>query len=323
MIYNYKSDHLNHEQTGVAGKSVSGGYGWTAPNGQKFSVNYIADNKGYRIVSSHNVFPGGKPLNPVETFPPAPKSFPSAPKSSDFSAPAPSLHLKSESNPFTSPNKPSVTSSSSFFSPQTKNSLARAHFGLAEPKINESPTTTTTTTTRRPVTVIFFNTTPKAAKPSSSVVPVPSKVVIPQVNRKTFGGQPSAPEVAANEAKEPAAEETEGADTTGPKNAKSVAASEGGNVAGADGAEAEGASAGSKTKDAGSTDAAGEKAGGAEAEAGAAEEGAEGGGEGEEGAEAGAEDEGAEAEGEEAEAETGVEAEEEEESGSDSAGEDW
>ncbi|KAF2364145.1 Insect cuticle protein [Trinorchestia longiramus] len=343
-IYNYKSDQLNHEQTGVAGRAVSGGYGWTAPNGQKFSVNYIADNKGYRIVSSQNVFPQeSKPLEKVKPVAAAaaPKSFPSPPVA--FAAPA-----KAKSTSFSFPSK---SASSSFSSPQAKSSLARAHFGLSGSAFQTPQPQTTVLPTRRPITVIFFNTTPRPNKPSGSVVPVPTKVNRPVVGKQPSQPEPVAAEGSASEAEEPTAETAEGAEVRAAKSAKSVTATkneaapvEGTNAEGAEGAEAEGAEGagaeGAESAGAEGAEGAGaEGAEGAEAEAGAeGGEGAEGeggeeGGEGE-GGEAGAEEgteeteaqgeEGGEEEGEEEEgSEYGYEEEDEDESESSSAGEEW
>merc|ERR1711942_2297 len=56
-ILNYEVDADNqsheHEQEGVAGMAVEGEYSWTAPNGGKLVVKYIADHLGYRIVESN------------------------------------------------------------------------------------------------------------------------------------------------------------------------------------------------------------------------------------------------------------------------------
>ncbi|KAA0192055.1 Cuticle Protein CPR RR Uncl [Hyalella azteca] len=48
-------DDFEHNQDGDAGHSVTGEYKWTSPEGQDFVVQYVADDKGFRIVNSNAV----------------------------------------------------------------------------------------------------------------------------------------------------------------------------------------------------------------------------------------------------------------------------
>ena len=41
--------------------TIEGDFGWTAPNGQEIKVQYVADNGGYRILSSSNIHPAEAP----------------------------------------------------------------------------------------------------------------------------------------------------------------------------------------------------------------------------------------------------------------------
>ncbi|KAK8383114.1 hypothetical protein O3P69_011557 [Scylla paramamosain] len=66
-IFDFEGDNAEHEQEGVAGKSVTGEYKWESPEGLEFEVKYIADDKGYRILESNAV-----PVAPVAPAAPAP-----------------------------------------------------------------------------------------------------------------------------------------------------------------------------------------------------------------------------------------------------------
>jgi len=51
-IVDFETDNMEVEQEGEPGKAVKGEYSWTAPNGEEFTVKYIADHLGYRVVES-------------------------------------------------------------------------------------------------------------------------------------------------------------------------------------------------------------------------------------------------------------------------------
>jgi len=52
-IVNFETDNMEVEQEGTPGKAVEGEYSWVAPNGEEYSVKYIADHLGYRVVETN------------------------------------------------------------------------------------------------------------------------------------------------------------------------------------------------------------------------------------------------------------------------------
>lgn len=321
-IYNYGTDLLENRQTGTSGRAVQGGYSWTAPNGQTFSVNYVADNKGYRIVNSQSRSPSTLSA-----------SQPAAAQQQPF-APRPVAVTKSQNVIQQSTKSEQIQES------LDRTSLANAHFGIKPTNRKTKSESTTTTTTRRPWTVIFYNTTPKsttttavttttaAAKksffyhpsqfkniPSSPVQKDDIKSVVPSVNSRSSFPVPKTINLNRSETKT----EILGAETetsVSKKSEKLVAQPD----------VETGTKGGTNEKTRADAEAGPESEAGAEAEAGADAEAEAEGGEGAE-AEGEAEAEGGEAEGGEegAEAEEagGNELEEEEESGSNSEAEEW
>ncbi|XP_071534584.1 uncharacterized protein [Panulirus ornatus] len=58
-IMAFEGEDHQQEQEGDAGEKVEGSYSWTSPEGDEFSVKYVADEDGYRVVESNAV-----PTNP-------------------------------------------------------------------------------------------------------------------------------------------------------------------------------------------------------------------------------------------------------------------
>ncbi|XP_066957088.1 pupal cuticle protein-like [Macrobrachium rosenbergii] len=54
-IYEFETDDQSQEQRGEAGVAVKGSYSWVSPEGIEYRVKYVADELGYRIVSSNAV----------------------------------------------------------------------------------------------------------------------------------------------------------------------------------------------------------------------------------------------------------------------------
>ncbi|KAF2364147.1 Insect cuticle protein [Trinorchestia longiramus] len=54
-VIDLELDDFDHNQDGAAGQSVTGQYSWTSPEGDNFVVQYVADEKGFRILNSNAV----------------------------------------------------------------------------------------------------------------------------------------------------------------------------------------------------------------------------------------------------------------------------
>jgi len=54
-IVDFETDKMEVEQEGTPGKSVTGEYSWTAPNGEEYGVKYVADAGGFRVLENDAV----------------------------------------------------------------------------------------------------------------------------------------------------------------------------------------------------------------------------------------------------------------------------
>jgi len=54
-IVDFETDKMEVEQEGTPGKSVTGEYSWTAPNGEEYGVKYVADAGGFRVLETDAV----------------------------------------------------------------------------------------------------------------------------------------------------------------------------------------------------------------------------------------------------------------------------
>jgi len=52
-IIDYIADDHKHTQTGLAGNAVRGSYSYIDADGQEYTVNYVADENGYRAEGTH------------------------------------------------------------------------------------------------------------------------------------------------------------------------------------------------------------------------------------------------------------------------------
>merc|ERR1712212_1129261 len=54
-VFDLDLDDMQHDQSVDDDDVVTGSYSWTSPEGIEFFVQYIADDKGFRIVDSNAV----------------------------------------------------------------------------------------------------------------------------------------------------------------------------------------------------------------------------------------------------------------------------
>ncbi|XP_042872969.1 cuticle protein 16.8-like [Penaeus japonicus] len=54
-VLEFEAEDHSREVVGHPGVSVEGSYSWTSPEGMKYTVEYIADELGYRITSTNAV----------------------------------------------------------------------------------------------------------------------------------------------------------------------------------------------------------------------------------------------------------------------------
>lgn len=70
-ILSYDAEDHKHSQTGDAGKAVTGSYSYTA-DGKTFTINYEADEKGYRATGDHLPVAPEVPVAPAVAAPEVP-----------------------------------------------------------------------------------------------------------------------------------------------------------------------------------------------------------------------------------------------------------
>lgn len=70
-ILSYDAEDHKHSQTGDAGKAVTGSYSYTA-DGKTFTINYEADEKGYRATGDHLPLAPEVPVAPAVAAPEVP-----------------------------------------------------------------------------------------------------------------------------------------------------------------------------------------------------------------------------------------------------------
>ncbi|XP_068214621.1 endocuticle structural glycoprotein SgAbd-9-like [Palaemon carinicauda] len=54
-IYEFETEDQSQKHRGQPGVAVKGSYSWVSPEGIEYRVKYVADELGYRIVSSNAV----------------------------------------------------------------------------------------------------------------------------------------------------------------------------------------------------------------------------------------------------------------------------
>ncbi|XP_042219385.1 cuticle protein 6-like [Homarus americanus] len=54
-VYEFETDDQTQEQEGHPGSSVRGSYSWMSPTGVIFTVEYVADELGFRVTKSNAV----------------------------------------------------------------------------------------------------------------------------------------------------------------------------------------------------------------------------------------------------------------------------
>nr|XP_027224420.1 cuticle protein 16.8-like [Penaeus vannamei] len=54
-VLQFEADDHSREVVGHPGVSVEGSYSWTSPDGMRYTVEYVADELGYRITKSNAV----------------------------------------------------------------------------------------------------------------------------------------------------------------------------------------------------------------------------------------------------------------------------
>ncbi|KAI9563461.1 hypothetical protein GHT06_010924 [Daphnia sinensis] len=70
-ILSYDAEDHKHSQTGDAGNAVKGSYSYTA-DGKTFTINYEADEKGYRATGDHLPVAPEVPVAPAVAAPEVP-----------------------------------------------------------------------------------------------------------------------------------------------------------------------------------------------------------------------------------------------------------
>merc|ERR1712127_915506 len=83
VVVGYDLDDHEHTQKGEAGTAVTGSYSFTGADGVEHIVNYIADDKGYRVVGDAKIETTARPA-PAPTAAPTP-----APTAAPTRAPTP------------------------------------------------------------------------------------------------------------------------------------------------------------------------------------------------------------------------------------------
>merc|ERR1712191_25806 len=83
IVVGYDLDDHEHTQKGEAGTAVTGSYSFTGADGVEHIVNYIADDKGYRVVGDAKIETTARPA-PAPTAAPTP-----APTAAPTRAPTP------------------------------------------------------------------------------------------------------------------------------------------------------------------------------------------------------------------------------------------
>merc|ERR1712127_321474 len=83
VVVGYDLDDHEHTQKGEAGTAVTGSYSFTGADGVEHIVNYIADDKGYRVVGDAKIETTARPA-PAPTRAPTP-----APTAAPTRAPTP------------------------------------------------------------------------------------------------------------------------------------------------------------------------------------------------------------------------------------------
>ena len=166
-IFNYNTDSLTGTQSGTPGRAVSGGYSWTAPNGQQVSINYIADGQGYRIVNSQNMFPAKQSLQQRSqpshsVFVQTPKPTTQAPKAAVHSHFSVGTAFGSPSAPkYSWPQAAPKAAVPAPSKPTVSNHWAMSHFQLGS---QSRPTTTARATQRFTTARPTTTTTPSQGK---------------------------------------------------------------------------------------------------------------------------------------------------------------
>merc|ERR1712191_41503 len=84
VVVGYDLDDHEHTQKGEAGTAVTGSYSFTGADGVEHIVNYIADDKGYRVVGDAKIETTARPA-PAPTAAPTPA--PTAPTRAPTPAP--------------------------------------------------------------------------------------------------------------------------------------------------------------------------------------------------------------------------------------------
>ena len=67
-VIDIDQNNLEHEQEGLPGTSVTGEYTAVDANGQEYTVKYIADHLGFRVIDDENALPEFRDTKPDDMF---------------------------------------------------------------------------------------------------------------------------------------------------------------------------------------------------------------------------------------------------------------
>jgi len=106
-ILSYDAEDHKHEQNGEAGTAVSGSYSYKDVDGKEYTVEYVADENGYRATGAHLPVAPEVPAAPEAAEPAA---EPAAEAAAEPEAKAPAITYVAVASPFYAP----------FYSPLTR-----------------------------------------------------------------------------------------------------------------------------------------------------------------------------------------------------------